>query len=233
MRSASRCSAGTRNGMPALAILRLARSRRCDAVDSGDQERLADRPGAQPAGHPQGERDPAVQRQRRVAAGEQQPQPVVVDRLALLGPFGSPVAARSSRPPPPAWPVRWSGAAARPAPGAGPRWSTKPPGCPARPSTGHRASARSTASCTLSSARSQSPVTRIRVAVIDAPLVGRGVREQPPDVDRFRLTPRTARTGAAPAVRPGPSGAGRRSRWPRRGRRTPGRRSRRSSPWTR
>src|SRR5215469_16859995 len=50
------------------------------------QERTGDLPGGQAAHHPQGERDLSGPRQRRVAAGEDQPQPLVprgLDRRPL------------------------------------------------------------------------------------------------------------------------------------------------------
>ena len=49
----------------------------------GDQERPGDLGGRQPAQRPQGERHPRRHRQRRVAAGEDQAQPLVGDVLGV------------------------------------------------------------------------------------------------------------------------------------------------------
>jgi hypothetical protein len=45
------------------------------------QERVRDLGGSQPAQQPQSERDPRVHGERGVAAGEDQPQPVIGDRV--------------------------------------------------------------------------------------------------------------------------------------------------------
>ncbi len=60
-----------------------------------DQERPGDLRGGQPGQRAQGERDPGIQRQRRVTAGEDQPQPVVGELAAVI----AVVAARRSRGP--------------------------------------------------------------------------------------------------------------------------------------
>ena len=100
-----------------------------------------------------------------------------------------------------------------------------------RPSRGQCASAFSTASWTLSSARSQSPVSRMRVATIAA-LSPATTELTASAVARCSgaVTRRAPRTAAARACRRWPADGARRSRWPRRGRRTSRCRSPRSTP---
>ena len=64
--------------MLAARILLLARTRRCAIVGSGDEEGAGDLARLQPAEQPQGQRHLRARRQRRVAAGEDQAESVVV-----------------------------------------------------------------------------------------------------------------------------------------------------------
>ena len=73
--------------MPADLILALARTRRCAIVATGTPKAAGDLVGRQPGHAPQRERDARLDVERRMAAGEDQAQAVVVDarRPAILG----------------------------------------------------------------------------------------------------------------------------------------------------
>ena len=101
------------------------------------------------------------------------------------------------------------------------------PGLRGMPSRLHRSSARVNASCAHSSARSQSPVNRIRVATTR------------PHSSRNALATAASTSGAtcprsaAPrSSRAAPPGSSPRARWPRRGRRTRPGTSLPSAPWS-
>ena len=81
---AGRRRAGTRYGMRASRILPLARTSRCAIVASGTRNARAISAVVQAAEQAQRERDLGGGRERRVAAGEDQPQPVV-GHGSLLG----------------------------------------------------------------------------------------------------------------------------------------------------
>ena len=66
--------------MPAALILRFARTSRCAIVGSGTRNAPAISRGREAAERPQGERDLGVERQRRVAAGEDELEPLVGER---------------------------------------------------------------------------------------------------------------------------------------------------------
>ena len=66
--------------MPASRILRLARTSRWARVGSGTRNARAISGRRQAAQRAQRQRDPGVHRERRMAAGEDQPQPIVGDR---------------------------------------------------------------------------------------------------------------------------------------------------------
>ena len=78
--------------MRASRIFALARTMRCASVGGRGEERARDLLGREAADLAQRQRDLRVRRQRRVAAGEDQPQPVVLD--ALVVPLGAAPAAR-------------------------------------------------------------------------------------------------------------------------------------------
>jgi hypothetical protein len=65
--------------------LRFARTRRWGERRLGDEERSGDLGRGQPAERPQGQGDPGVHRQGRVTAGEDQPEPIVHDRVHRIG----------------------------------------------------------------------------------------------------------------------------------------------------
>ena len=92
-RAARSAPYGTSKGTPALAERPLGAD---DALGDGrlrGQERAGDLLGGQAAEQPQGEGDPGLRRQHRVAGGEDQPQQVVVD---VVGSAGSPVGGGTS-----------------------------------------------------------------------------------------------------------------------------------------
>src|SRR5579875_476013 len=78
-RSGSRCAPGTANGMPAALILALARDSRGFMVSSDTRNARAISAVWQTAEGAQRERHLPVQRQRRVAAGEDRLEPLVLD----------------------------------------------------------------------------------------------------------------------------------------------------------
>ena len=88
-RAGSSAGGGTRYGMRAAAIFFLARVIRAAIVGSLTRNARATSAVVQAAQQAQGQRDLRLRRQRRVAAGEDQPQPVVRDtghRRAVAGP---------------------------------------------------------------------------------------------------------------------------------------------------
>ena len=117
----------------------------------------------QAADHPQGERDPRLHRQGGVRAGEEHPEPVVVDGAERLGRCGG----RSSGP---------AGACRRACPRGVARSRallpavvvSQPPGLGGTPSAGQRSTAVAKASAAASSAMSRSPNRRARVATTRA-----------------------------------------------------------------
>src|SRR5664279_5015901 len=88
-RLGSSVSAGTRYGTPASRILRLARTKRWAIVESGTRNARAISGRLQPAEQPQRQGDLRLGGQRRMTAGEDQPQPVVLHgsllRLVVAG----------------------------------------------------------------------------------------------------------------------------------------------------
>ena len=180
----------------------------------------------------EGQGYPPRHRQRRVAAGEQQAEAVIGEHVGLLtilprdrsSPFQQASGAHR------AWPARPAGAGARRAPGGG-RWSSATPqGCRGTPSAGQWRKARSTASWTQSSARSQLPVTRMSVEMMRrrsvetascqcacVTLPAAHVRRIQPSLSGQIVDPPAAR-----AARCRPSDAAKRSRSPRRDRCTRG-----------
>ena len=130
----------------------------------GREEDPSDRRRREVRDHLQRQRDPGLHRQRRVAAGEHEAEPIVGDRLRRSGGLVGPD--RPAWPPRRAWCVRCSCGGGRRWPAGGPWSSATPPagrGCRRGASA---ASARSAASATASSASSQSPVVRISVATM-------------------------------------------------------------------
>src|SRR5664280_412307 len=77
-RLGSSVSAGTRYGTPASRILRFARTKRWAIVESGTRNARAISGRLQPAEQPQRQGDLRLGGQRRMTAGEDQPQPVVL-----------------------------------------------------------------------------------------------------------------------------------------------------------
>jgi hypothetical protein len=78
-RLGSSVSAGTRYGTPASRILRFARTKRWAIVESGTRNARSDFRRLQPAEQPQRQGDLRLGGQRRMTAGEDQPQPVTAD----------------------------------------------------------------------------------------------------------------------------------------------------------
>src|SRR5664280_1828039 len=78
-RLGSSVSAGTRYGTPASRILRFARTKRWAIVESGTRNARAISGRLQPAEQPQRQGDLRLGGQRRMTAGEDQPQPVTAD----------------------------------------------------------------------------------------------------------------------------------------------------------
>ena len=187
----------------------------------GDQERPRDLGGGQAGQGAQGERDPRLQRQRRMAAGEHQPQPVVADPavIVLAGVVGwrqgghLPQLRRLGRAA--AQPVQRAVARHRGQPGAGPARHAV-----ARPASAARWA---NASCAHSSARSQSPVDPDQGRDDPAPLLAERRGDGVLDVCGHVRPERPHLDGPEP----GRPGAWPRPRSPRRGRRT---RSCRSPP---
>ena len=70
--------------MPASRILRFARTSRCAIVGAGHEKRARDLVGLEAAERAQRQRDLGLERQRRVAAGEDQPQPIVGDLAGVV-----------------------------------------------------------------------------------------------------------------------------------------------------
>ena len=198
--------------MPASRILRFARTSRCAIVASGTRNARAISGGGEPGERAQRERDLGLDRQRRVAAGEDQAQPVVGDaavvdhRWWLVGHDGR-------RPPAPS-PRRVCARRSRSSARLRAVVVSQAPGLRGTPSRGHRSSARANASCAHSSARSQSPVVRMRVATT-RPHSSRNARATASSTsDRPTTSPRSAAPRSSRAWRRGSSTP---PRWPRRG----------------
>ena len=81
-RAGSSSAVGTAYGMRAVAIFFFARVIRAAIVDSADEERVRDVRRRDAAHEPQRQRDLRLARQRGMAAGEDEPQPVVGDPSA-------------------------------------------------------------------------------------------------------------------------------------------------------
>ena len=200
----------------------------------GHEEGAGDLGRGEAAEGAQGERDPGLEGERRVAAGEDQPQPVVGDAAV-------PSCRRRGRA------RRWTvsavrhgrlldlgraaprRAAAGRGPGSGPSVVSQAPGLRGTPSAGHRSRARAKASWAHSSARSQSPVVRMSVATT-RPHSSRNARATAAStLVQLHLPDRPDLDGAV-AWR---AGASTPPRWPRRDPCTRRRSSRRSAPWSR
>jgi hypothetical protein len=69
--------------MRASRILAFARTIRCASVGAAVRKARADLLGGQPADFAKGQRDLSIRRQGRMAAGEDQAEPIVLDILAL------------------------------------------------------------------------------------------------------------------------------------------------------
>ena len=128
------------------------------------QEGAGDLGDGQPADQAQRQRDPGLHRQGRVAAGEDQPEPVVLDRrrAARAG------CRRTASEPPSA--CRRDGTR-----GAAGRWRAgcavvviQPPGLGGTPSVGQRSTATANASAAISSAMSRSPKRLVSAATTRA-----------------------------------------------------------------
>ena len=83
-RSGSASRGGTPYGIPASRILRFARVRRWPSVGSGTRNARAISRVVEPGDRAQRERDPSVEGERGVAAGEEQPQPVIRDLVHVV-----------------------------------------------------------------------------------------------------------------------------------------------------
>ncbi len=214
IRSGSRCGGGTRKGIPALRILRLARTRRCDIVASETRNTRA----ISAVVKPRRERSVSATRASRGSAGWQQVK-ISLRRSSGKAPSASSFSAAPS--------ARASRASSRSfaAPTASLRsrsWArlratevSHAPGRRGIPSTGQRSRAEAKASWVLSSERSQSPVIRIRVATI-WPHSSRKALATTDSASEVTIprsaSPRPSRTSRRDASRP--------PRGPRRGRRT-------------
>ncbi len=232
MRSGRRCAGGTRYGMPALRILRLARTIRWAIVGSGTRNARAISGVVRPTSVRNVERDLRLEPERGVATGEDEPQPVVVDaavvdvdhlaRLRIvrlagcehrdLLELGRSALARRNR----------SMATLRAV------VVNHATGVRGTPSRGQVSSARANASCAHSSARSQSPVTRISVATT-RPQSSRNATARARSTSGA-TSPRSASLRSSRSWR---RGSWTRPRWPRRGPWSPRGRSRPSAPWSR
>ena len=193
----------------------------------GDHERPGDLRGGQPGQRAQRQGDPRLQRQRRVAAGEDQPEPVVGDAAVVVVKVGIAGNGQGSRLPQPG---RLGGAAAEPVQRAVARHRGQPGAGTARDAV-----ARPGLQCLREGV--------LRALLGQVPVAGhpdQGGHDPAPLLaerlgDRRRrrpsLTPpRTASPRASRTARPG---AWTRPRWPRPGRRIRGCRTRRSAPWSR
>ena len=214
----------------------LARTSRLAIVGLGHQEGPGDLGRGQPGERAQRQRHPRLERQRRVAAGEDQPQPVVGDAAAVAVVVDQRRARRSSagrhllaasRAP-----DRARGAAGRWR-GCGPSWSARRRVGRGRRRAATLAGRAAKASWAHSSARSQSPVTPDQRGDDAAPLVAGTPRRPPASTSSASPVTPPRRAGSRPVPMRGGRVARRRSRWPRRGRRTRRWRTRRSAPWSR
>ena len=91
VRAGSSSGGGTRYGIRAAAIFFFARVSRARHRRLAHQERMCHLGGREPADEPKRQRDLRCRSQRRVAAGEDQPQPVIGkgrDRVGLRAAFG-------------------------------------------------------------------------------------------------------------------------------------------------
>ena len=155
---------GTVSEMPASTILRLARTIRWASVRLVDQEGPGDLRGRQADDGAQGERQPGLGGQRRVAAGEEQREPVVGRRRRTRLDARRRAGAPSGQAPPAcAAADAVEGVALRRRPAA------RPPGLSGGPSRRHAPRASTTADCTASSARSKSPNRRAAGPRADRP----------------------------------------------------------------
>ena len=163
VRSGSRCAGGTRYGMPASWILRFARTRRCAIVASGTRNARAISAVVRPASVRSvsatwASTDSAGWQQVKIRRSRSSATPLSsitaggssVMRTAASRAFAAPRLRATQR----------SNARLRAV------VVSQAPGFAGTPSRGQRSSARANASCAHSSARSQSPVVRIRVATI-------------------------------------------------------------------
>ena len=149
-----------------------------------DQERAGDLRRGEADHRAEGERQPGLGRQSRVAAGEEQGQPVVG--------AGPRVGRRAARPGPRATAAASSGVRRR-ARCAGRPPAARRPGLRGGPSRRQPVSASTTADCTASSARSKSPNRRESRAT-SGPASSRRVRARRLSVERRSVT----RTGSSP-----------------------------------
>ena len=198
MRSGSRCAGGTRYGIPAPAILSLARTSRLAIVGSDTRNARAISAVVRPASV----RSVSATRPSSGSAGWQQ---VKISRsrsssipLSSSGSFigvGSSSASAATSASSSALPSRSrrSRSIAR----LRATVVSHAPGRRGTPSRGQRRSASANASCAHSSARSQSPVRLIRVATIAAPLLAER-RRRPRVVRPASLRPRTVAPRSIP-----------------------------------
>ncbi len=192
----------------------------------GHEERACDLGSRQPGERAQRERDLRLDRQRRMAAREDQPQAVVLDAAVVR--VGREVRERQARRPPAAW--RLPSLARRRRSRARLRAVvvSHAPGLRGTPSRPHVSSASVKASCAHSSARSQSPTPRINVATT------RPHSEWNADATAASTSELTSPRAAAPrSSRHARPGSWTRPRSPRRGPCSRRCRSRPSAPWSR
>ena len=204
--------------MPAARILLLGAHEALGHRLLRDQERAGDLLRAQAAERAQGQRDLRIERERRVAAREEELQALVGDRrlvhlvLRRLRHVEQPGLARRAC---------GRGGCGRSRGCARLSRATRA-GCPACPSRGQRSAAIANASCAASSARSKSPRKPIRAA-----------RTRPHSSRKTRSRYRSSLLragGSRPRRRAGRRDRATRARSPRRGRRPRRRSSRRAPP---
>ena len=207
----------------------------------GHEQRPGDLGRGQAADRAQAERHAGLERQRRVAAGEDQAELVVAH--ARVSGSGHGLTARrgpSSRPPCRRASLRGAAGRGR---SCGPRRSARHAGRRGRPTAGHRSKAATAASCTASSARSRLPRVRVREARTRPPSTRIVSASRICSGRRRLLRGRSAASSVSRHPSPGPGGprpsrarhrgSGPPRRGPRRGRRTRAGRSRRAPPWSR
>ena len=185
----------------------------------GHEQRTAHLGGRQPAERVQGQCDLCLERQRRMAAGEHQPQLVVAQHLGRLAARRSSSAMASA-----SFPVRRASRRTRSTARLRAVSVSHARGWGGTPVRGQMSSARRTASCTASSASCRSPVCRTSVASTRRPS-SRTRRTRAACARSGRVT-RTRSPAGPPPPRARPRGCVPRWRSPRRGRRTPAGRSR-------